>query len=60
MGSGYHSRSPEELRQYLDSLNLKSKTKTSHAIHHSCQYILGILFVLFVSIPGTKLGKLKL
>ena len=47
MGSGYHSRSPEELKRYLESLNLKSKKKPL------MQYvivanIIGIVFVLFV------------
>lgn len=56
MGSGYHSRSPEELRQYLDSLNLKSKRKPL------MQYIimgniLGILFVLYVLLQDQGLGK---
>ncbi len=56
MESGYHSRSPEELRQYLDSLNLKSKRKPL------MQYIimgniLGILFVLFVLFQEQGLGK---
>lgn len=55
MGSGYHSRSPEELRQYLDSLNLKSKKKPL------MQYIIvaniiGIMFVLFVIFQDQGIG----
>ncbi len=56
MGSGYHSRSPEELRQYLDSLNLKSKKKPL------MQYIImaniiGIMFVLFVVFQDQNLSS---
>ncbi len=56
MGSGYHSRSPEELRQYLESLNLKSKKKPL------MQYIIigniiGIMFVLFVIFQDQGIGK---
>ena len=56
MGSGYHSRSPEELRQYLDSLNLKSKKKPL------MQYIIlaniiGIMFVLFVIFQDQNLSS---
>lgn len=55
MGSGYHSRSPEELRQYLESLNLKSKKKPwmQYIIFAN---IIGILFVMFVIFQDKSLG----
>lgn len=55
MAKGYHSRSPEELREYLDSLNLKTRKKPR------LQYIIlaniiGILFVMFVILQDRGIG----
>ncbi len=55
MGSGYHSRSPEELRQYLDSLNLKNR-KRPWMQYIIFANIIGILFVMFVIFQDKSLG----
>lgn len=55
MGNGYHSRSPEELRKYLESLNLKPNKKPwMHYIIFA--NIIGVLFVIFVIIQDKSLG----
>lgn len=55
MGSGYHSRSPEELRQYLDSFNRKTPRR------NWIQYIIFgniivVMFVIFVLLQDKSLG----
>lgn len=56
MGGGYHSRSPEELREYLNSLNLKTR-KRPWMQYIIFANIIGILFVMFVIIQDKGLGS---
>lgn len=56
MGGGYHSRSPEELREYLDSLNRTTK-KRPWMQYIIFANIIGILFVMFVIFQEKGIGS---
>ncbi len=55
MGNGYHSRSPEELRQYLDGLNQKNK-KRPWMQYIIFANIIGVLFVTSILLQDRSLG----